>query len=61
MCMEGKGLWKMWYSYRGDRYHIGYAESYDGINWTRKDEKAGIDISETGFDSDMVLSACYFL
>lgn len=48
--------YRMWYSYRGDRYRIGYAESCDGINWTRKDEKVGIDISKIGFDSDMV---CY--
>ena len=50
----------MWYSYRAqkniDTYRIGYAESKDGINWTRKDEEAGIDISESGWDSEMI---CY--
>jgi hypothetical protein len=36
----------MWYSYRGKNYRIGYAESDDGLNWKRKDEDAGIDVSE---------------
>lgn len=37
-------------------YIIGYAESKDGINWTRKDEKAGLCKSVVGWDSEM---ACY--
>ena len=52
--------YKMWYSFRAqeniENYRIGYAESKDGINWTRKDEEAGIDISEEGWDSEMI---CY--
>ena len=48
------GLYKMWYSYRGDSYRIGYAESEDGIKWTRKDGEVGIDVSESGWDSEMV-------
>ncbi len=44
----------MWYSYRGDSYRIGYAESSDGLTWTRKDELAGIDVSSEGWDSDSV-------
>ena len=35
-------------------YRIGYASSEDLINWERDDNKAGIDISETGWDSEMV-------
>ena len=31
----------MWYSYRGDTYRIGYAESSDGLEWERKDAEAG--------------------
>lgn len=50
------GIYKMWYSYRGKSYRIGYAESLDSINWTRKDELAGIDVSIEGWDSEMV---CY--
>lgn len=33
---------------------IGYAYSKDLINWTRDDSKAGIKLSETGWDSKMV-------
>lgn len=36
-------LYKMWYTYRGETYRIGYAESRDGLNWTRMDDKAGIE------------------
>ena len=30
-------LYRMWYSYRGASYRIGYAESADGMVWTRQD------------------------
>lgn len=60
-----KGSFRMWYSYRNvtdyksnkdNSYRIGYAESVDAIHWKRKDEEVGIDVSETGWDSEMV---CY--
>ncbi|MEZ5039032.1 MAG: hypothetical protein R2828_04045 [Saprospiraceae bacterium] len=35
-------------------YRIGYASSKDLTNWERDDSKAGIDISEEGWDSEMV-------
>jgi len=44
----------MWYSYRGSKYRIGYAESKDGISWIRKDSEVGIDVSSSGWDSDMI-------
>lgn len=46
--------WKMWYSYRGHSYRIGYAESEDGRQWRRLDSQVGIDVSPTGWDSDMI-------
>ena len=50
--------YKMWYSYRGSEhgptYRIGYAESKDGVAWDRKDEQVGIDVSESGWDSEMI-------
>lgn len=56
---EGE-VYKMWYSFRGNdlitTYRIGYAESIDGINWQRKDNECGIDVSESGWDSEMI---CY--
>ena len=43
-------------NYRGKNngYRIGYASSDDLINWKRDDSKAGIDISESGWDSEMI-------
>lgn len=52
--LKENGVYKMWFSYRGSSYRIGYAESVDGIVWTRKDEEAGIDISASGWDSEMI-------
>jgi hypothetical protein len=54
--LKEDGIYKMWYSYRGDRYRIGYAESEDGIHFNRMDETVGIDVSEFGWDSEMI---CY--
>ena len=46
--------WRMWYSYRGYSYRIGYAESEDGRQWKRIDNQVGIDVSKTGWDSEMI-------
>lgn len=35
-------------------YRIGYASSDDLFTWARDDSKAGIDVSETGWDSQMI-------
>jgi predicted GH43/DUF377 family glycosyl hydrolase len=35
-------------------YRIGYAYSDDLFTWIRDDSKAGIDVSETGWDSQMI-------
>ncbi|MGQ1908546.1 hypothetical protein ACT3CE_02040 [Marinifilum sp. RC60d5] len=35
-------------------YRIGYASSNDLLHWTRNDNKAGITISEQGWDSEMI-------
>jgi hypothetical protein len=50
---EAEG-WRMWYSVRGERYRIGYAESDDGRNWRRLDDQAGIQCSPSGWDSEMI-------
>ncbi len=52
--LKESGLYKMWYAVRGDYYTIGYAESNDGHKWIRKDHLAGISVSETGWDSEMI-------
>jgi predicted GH43/DUF377 family glycosyl hydrolase len=52
----------MWFCYRGshsfrdgeEAYRIGYAHSTDLRQWCREDERAGIDTSESGWDSRMI-------
>jgi hypothetical protein len=46
--------YRMWYSYRGKTNRIGYAESPDGLIWKREDDKAGIDVSPSGWDDEMI-------
>ena len=64
--IAGPDGYRMWYCYRGVRdyrmnpahsYRIGYAESADGVRWTRMDERVGIDVSTEGWDSEMVAYA----
>ncbi|SLM50307.1 conserved protein of unknown function [Nitrospira japonica] len=53
------GAYRMWYSTARlpvRPYRIGYAESDDGTRWTRIDEGVGFDVSDEGFDSEMI---CY--
>lgn len=59
------GTYHMYFCYRqahgfrkqsNNAYRIGYAYSNDLINWERDDSKAGIDVSEDGWDSQM---QCY--
>jgi len=42
--------------YRGKQngYRIGYASSTNLIEWVRDDSKAGIDVSEQGWDAEMI-------
>lgn len=54
--MKDGALYRMWFSHRGETYRIGYAESVDGLDWQRKDDEAGINVSPKGWDSEMV---CY--
>jgi hypothetical protein len=63
VVVQEHGLYKMWYSYRSladyrsnrhNSYRIGYAESEDNLRWERMDDQAGIDLSEEGWDSEML-------
>lgn len=64
--IKTKGKYFMWYSTRGyankaeKNYRIGYAESDDSISWQRLDELAGISISPSGWDSEMVCYPCFY-
>jgi len=53
------GIYRMFFSARtrSKGYRLGYAESPDGISWTRKDEEVGIDVSPSGWDSEMIAYA----
>lgn len=52
--LKENGIFKMWYSYKGADYRVGYAESRDGFLWKRLDEQAGIDVTPGGPDSQMI-------
>lgn len=43
-------------NYRGREfgYRIGYASSTDLVNWTRDDARAGLHLSDSGWDDEMV-------
>ncbi len=56
------GLYHMFFSYRSTEnykrkeggYRIGYATSSDMLNWHRNDDEAGMQVSDSGWDSEMV-------
>ena len=56
------GKYHMFFCYRGSTnyrgkengYRIGYAFSENLTDWTRDDSRAGIDVSEEGWDSEMI-------
>ena len=48
---------EMWFSYRGaprQAYRIGYARAQDGRTFSLRPELSGIDVSEDGWDSEMI-------
>lgn len=53
-------VYKMWFCSRATAtcptYRIRYATSHNGIEWIRRDEIVGIDVSPSGWDSEMI---CY--
>lgn len=55
--IHAEGKYRMFFSsrtYSNKAYRIGYAESDDCLNWTRKDEEVGIDVSASGWDSESI-------
>jgi predicted GH43/DUF377 family glycosyl hydrolase len=60
--LKDSDRYRMFYSIRshshgfatGYGYRLGYAESKDGRKWTRLDEQVGLDVSPSGWDSEMV-------
>lgn len=58
--MKDGDAYRMWFCSRAERdfpsYRIRYATSPDGIEWERQDDIVGIDVSESGWDAQMI---CY--
>lgn len=56
--LKDGNIYRMWYCYAMGLggYNMGYGESKDGIHFTRMDDKVGIKVSESGWDSEMT---CY--
>lgn len=53
--VPGGAGYEMWYSYdAGDGYRLGFATSADGVAWSRRDDEAGIDVSDGGWDAHMI-------
>lgn len=52
------GIYKLWHCYaiESGGYRMGYAESADGYRFERMDDSRTIDVSASGWDSEMV---CY--
>ena len=48
------GRYHMWFCARGGSYRIYHAESDDGISWNRTAESGFLDVSASGWDSEMV-------
>lgn len=59
---EANGKYHMFFCYRYSLdyrnrergYRIGYASSTDLTHWTRDDDRAGLDVSDEGWDAEMV-------
>ena len=49
------GIYRMFYcaGTAAQGYRLAYAESEDGLTWIRKDDEIGIDVSPSGWDSEM--------
>lgn len=57
VVMKDCGGFEMWFSYRsgaGEKYRIGHALSKNGGNWELDLDKSGIDVSSSGWDSEMI-------
>jgi predicted GH43/DUF377 family glycosyl hydrolase len=55
-----QGGYRLFYSVRRisyGAYRMGYAESDDGRNWVRMDDKINLDVSPGEFDSDAIMYA----
>tara|TARA_B100000780_G_scaffold226716_1_gene165935 strand:+ start:896 stop:1804 length:909 start_codon:yes stop_codon:yes gene_type:complete len=54
--VQDNGIYRMWFSSKGSRYIPRYAESLDGIKWTRYDNAVGLKPTPNSPDEEMI---CY--
>lgn len=55
--VKQNGRYRLFYSIRNTllgQYRMGYAESDNGLDWVRLDERMGLDVSPTGWDEQSV-------
>jgi hypothetical protein len=55
--VQRQNHYQMFYSIRKKTpcaYRMGYAESANGLDWQRKDEEMGLDVSVEGWDSEAI-------
>lgn len=57
--MTDSNGYHMWFCARGESYRIYYAHSDDGLTWQRETTPE-LDVSESGWDSEMVEYPCVF-
>jgi hypothetical protein len=57
-----KDRYEMWFTFRGgaNTYRLGFATSPDGRAWKRDPSTIGIDVSPSGWDSEMICYGCPF-
>lgn len=64
-CVLKDTIYRMWYSFRKTKdyrtnksqsYRIGYATSFNGVDWVRQDDSVRLHPEESGWDSQML---CY--
>jgi len=54
--IKDEGIYRMWFSSKGDYYLPRYAESEDGLNWVRYDDAVDLRPTSGGPDEEMI---CY--
>jgi hypothetical protein len=54
--VAGEDGYELFYSVRtrSKDYRIGYAVSSDGVTWERRDDQLGLDVSDSGWDSESI-------
>lgn len=63
VACDADGTFRMWFSFRsgrGEKYRIGHAVSADSVDWQLALDEAGISVSGSGWDSEMIAYPAVF-